>query len=187
MKYLKTFESFRAPLTESHFKPGDRVKCIASGMSGRVVSLDKPDGEEDEKYYNVELESGEMKKYAPEELVKESVANESVLTEGKVKQFEMDLESMIKDIKRGMGWIDPEYVGDSWENSNDTIDFRIVKAEVFKRLLDAGVLYFSDDSGEEKGKAVKSSDLPAIMKMYESFNEGAMADIDKHKLFHKKS
>jgi RNA polymerase-interacting CarD/CdnL/TRCF family regulator len=100
--------------------------------------------------------------------IEDMAANESVLTEGKVKQFEMDLESMIKDIKRGIGWIDPEYVGDSWENSNDTIDFSIVKAEVFKRLLDAGVLYFSDENGEEKGKAVKSSDLPSIMKMYES-------------------
>jgi hypothetical protein len=85
---------------------------------------------------------------------------------------------MIKDIKRGIGWIDPEYVGDSWENSSDAIDFSIVKAEIFKRLMDAGVLYFSDESGEEKGKAVKSSDLPSIMKMYESFNEGAMSDID---------
>jgi RNA polymerase-interacting CarD/CdnL/TRCF family regulator len=100
--------------------------------------------------------------------IEDMAANESVVTEGKVKQFEMDLESMIKYIKRGIGWIDPEYVGDSWENSNDTIDFSIVKAEVFKRLLDAGVLYFSDENGEEKGKAVKSSDLPSIMKMYES-------------------
>ena len=92
------------------------------------------------------------------------------------KQFDKDLDSMIKDIKRGMGWIDPEYVGDSWENSSDAIDFSIVKAEVFKKLLDAGVLYFSDDSGEEKGKAVKSSDLPSIMKIYESINVKYWAD-----------
>ena len=59
-------------MNESHFKEGDKVKCKDSGMSGVVISLDKPHGEDDEKYYNVETETGEIIKYAPNELVKES-------------------------------------------------------------------------------------------------------------------
>lgn len=57
-------------LIESHFKVGDEVKCKASGMEGKVVKLDTP---EQGKYYTVELENGKTAKYAPEELVKESL------------------------------------------------------------------------------------------------------------------
>ena len=89
----------------------------------------------------------------------ESKLNEtkSVVTEGAVKQFEMDLEDMIKDIKRGYGWIDPEYVAQTWDMSSDTIDFEIVKAEVYRRLIKAGILaYPNDDNEDVAGKNVKS-------------------------------
>jgi hypothetical protein len=55
-------------LTESHFQVGDKVKCIASGMTGKVVSLDDPAETPDAKYYNVKREDGKMIKYAPDEL-----------------------------------------------------------------------------------------------------------------------
>jgi hypothetical protein len=55
-------------LEESHFKLGDTVKCKASGMTGKVVVLDKEHGEDDEKYYTVKRSDGKTMKYAPEEL-----------------------------------------------------------------------------------------------------------------------
>ena len=112
--------------------------------------------------------------------LKDSVKESLGLNEA--KQFDKDVDNLIKDVKRGMGWIDPEYVGDSWENSSDAIDFKLVKGEVFKRLLNAGVLFFSDDSGEEKGKPVKLGDLGGIMAMYESkVNEAEIKSDDEFK------
>jgi preprotein translocase subunit YajC len=55
-------------LTEDHFKIGDKVKCKESGMTGEVVKLDKPSGEDDEEYYTVKREDGKTMKYAPEDL-----------------------------------------------------------------------------------------------------------------------
>ena len=112
--------------------------------------------------------------------LKDSIKESLGLNEA--KQFDKDVDTLIKDVKRGMGWIDPEYVGDSWENSSDAIDFALVKGEVFKRLLNAGVLFFSDDSGEEKGKPVKLGDLGGIMAMYESkVNEAEIKSDDEFK------
>ena len=138
-------------VTESHFKIGDKVKCKASGKTGEVVKLDKEDGADDEKYYTVKVDGeGEMK-YSPNELVKESV------NEGAVKQFETDMADMIKNIKSGYGWIDPEYVADTWENSSDSIDFELVKGEIYSRLIKAGLLSYADEESEETaGKKVKS-------------------------------
>jgi hypothetical protein len=87
--------------------------------------------------------------------LKDSV-KEALVFEGAVKQFEMDYKDMETNIKRGIGWIDPDYVADTWENSSDSIDFELVKAELYKRLLKAGLLWYSDEYGEEKEKQVKS-------------------------------
>ena len=85
---------------------------------------------------------------------------ESVVNEGAAKQFDKDIQTLIKDIKSGYGWIDPEYVGDTWENSSDTIDYSLVKGEVLKRLFDAGLLAHADENDEEvAGKKVKFSEL----------------------------
>jgi hypothetical protein len=79
------------------------------------------------------------------------------LNEGAVKQFETDMADMIKNIKSGYGWIDPEYVADTWENSSDSIDFELVKGEIYKRLIAAKLLaYASDEDEEEAGTYVKS-------------------------------
>jgi hypothetical protein len=55
-------------ISESHFEVGDKVICKDSGMKGKVIKLDKPDGAEDEKYYTVKREDGKKIKYAPNEL-----------------------------------------------------------------------------------------------------------------------
>jgi len=78
------------------------------------------------------------------------------VNEGRVKQFEMDYEDMETSIKKGIGWIDPEYVVDTWENSSDSIDFELVAGEIYNRLIKAGLLWHADENGEEKGKQVKS-------------------------------
>ena len=79
------------------------------------------------------------------------------INEGKIKQFETDYKDMETSIKRGIGWIDPEYVADTWENSSDSIDFELVKTELYKRLIASGLLAFSNpEDGETKGVPVRS-------------------------------
>lgn len=81
MKNLQSLNEFiNESLNESHFKVGDNVTCIKSGMTGKVISLDKPDGEEDEKYYEVERTDGKVMKYAPNELrLTEGTVNEEYI------------------------------------------------------------------------------------------------------------
>jgi hypothetical protein len=81
-------------LTESHFKVGQRVECIASGMKGTVVKVDKP---EVGKYYTVKQDSGKMMKYAPDEL-KALSTNEEVeeLDEEETKEFMVKFEKQGK-------------------------------------------------------------------------------------------
>lgn len=54
-------------VTESHFKVGDKVK-MSHGGEGVIKSLDKKDGGDDEKYYSVELSTGEIHKHSSNEL-----------------------------------------------------------------------------------------------------------------------
>ena len=89
----------------------------------------------------------------PNKYLKKKV-NESV-NEGAVKQFEMDYKEMETSIKRGIGWIDPEYVADTWENSSDSIDFELVSTELYRRLIKAGLLWTTED-GETQDKQIKS-------------------------------
>jgi len=82
----------------------------------------------------------------------------TTINEGRVKQFEMDYAGMVKDIKKGYGWIDPDYVAQTWDNSSDSIDFELVRDEIFDRLIAAGLLAHADDNNPEKaGKKIKSA------------------------------
>jgi hypothetical protein len=87
------------------------------------------------------------------EFVKSWNESLSKLDEGVVKQFEIDYKDMETNIKRGIGWIDPEYVAETWENSSDTIDYELVRNEILTRLIKAGLLYTSQD-GETKDKKI---------------------------------
>ena len=82
-------------------------------------------------------------------------AYESVIVEGAAKQFDADFNDMVKNVKSGFGWIDPDYVQETWENTSD-IDFESVKVEIYKRLIKANLLWLSANDGESKGKQVKS-------------------------------
>lgn len=112
MKHLKNFESFvNESLNESHFKVGDRVECIDSGMTGEVIGLDKEDGAEDEKYYTVKREDDKEVKYSPAELrLVESKVNEGITFQELVDKY--------KDNPYGIGADSIEYVeSKNWGNS----------------------------------------------------------------------
>ncbi len=90
---------------------------------------------------------------------------ESYVNEGAVKAFEMDMEELISNIKRGMGWIDPEYVEDTWNNMKLDTPFNKVEDEVLYRLIDADMLYFANDNDpERKGKKVTKAEIGKINK-----------------------
>ena len=100
--------------------------------------------------------------------------NQSIveINEGRVKQFEMDYASMVKDIKKGYGWIDPDYVAQTWDNSSDSIDFELVRDEIFDRLIAAGLLAHADDNDPEKaGKKIKSAKDLYVMESEEEVEE----------------
>ena len=70
LKFKKFSEEVE--LNESHFKVGDKVKCIHSGKEGVVTKVDPS---EKGKYYTVKRDDGEVMQYAPDDLeaLKESV------------------------------------------------------------------------------------------------------------------
>ena len=90
LRSKKKVEEETEELEESHFKVGDKVKCKTSGMKGEVVKMDKEDGDEDDKYYTVKREDGEMKKMAPEDMTKINEASEK--EEGK---FHSKLDKLV--------------------------------------------------------------------------------------------
>lgn len=95
-----------------------------------------------------------VKKFSNKEEI-EGTVYESVIIEGAAKQFDADFNDMVKNVKSGFGWIDPDYVEETWENTSD-IDFESVKSEIYKRLIKANLLWLSANDGESKGKQVKS-------------------------------
>jgi len=68
-------------LFESHFNLGDNVTCIQSGMSGKIIKVDKP---ETGKYYHVKREDGKIVQYAPSELKAANIKEDQNLTEEKI-------------------------------------------------------------------------------------------------------
>jgi len=115
MKHIKNFESFiHESLNESHFKVGDKVECIKSGMTGKVIGLDKEDGAEDEKYYTVKREDGEEIKYSPAELkLVESKINEEYV---ELAGFDTYTEKLINEFK---DWY--KGTANNWEDFKDNM------------------------------------------------------------------
>ena len=148
MKKIKLFEEFNS--SDELTNEG-----VVSIKGGRIIA---------HKVLNKLVDMGliPVKKKSEDllETIAEVITNakmESVgVNEGAIKQFEVDYADMEKSIKRGIGWIDPEYTEETWENSSNAVDFQLVKDEIYKRLIKAGLLWHSDESGEEKGKQVKS-------------------------------
>jgi gas vesicle protein len=93
---------------------------------------------------------------------------------------------MVKDIKSGYGWIDPEYVAQTWDNSSDSIDFELVRDEIFDRLIAAGLLAHADANNPEKaGKKIKSAKELYVLESA-TISESAtkqLADEEKFELY----
>lgn len=97
--------------------------------------------------------------------------NESI-NEGAVKQFEMGVSSLVRNVKTGYGWIDPSYVYDTFNQADDFegINWDDVKDEIYQRLIDNNLLYYSSDTDpEQQGKKVTS-----VKQIQESVNESAL-------------
>jgi hypothetical protein len=90
----KTMKKEEIELTESHFKVGQRVECIKSGMKGTVVKVDKP---EVGKYYTVRQDSGKMMKYAPDELkaLSTNEAKDGGASKKKEAEFHKKLDTLV--------------------------------------------------------------------------------------------
>lgn len=148
MKKIKLFEEFNS--FEELTNEG-----VVSIKGGRIIA---------HKVLNKLVDMGliPVKKKSEDllETIAEVITNakmESVeVNEGAIKAFEIDYADMEKAIKRGIGWIEPDYVEPTWDMSSNAIDFELVSSEIYNRLIKAGLLWHSDESGEEKGKQVKS-------------------------------
>ena len=165
MKKIKLFEEFNSvePIQESFYRlPSDVIgnelypaKQALNSFYDRVAAGNDVDPKSlDNIIKDLEYIKKAVKKFNKAEEV-EGTVYESVINEGAAKQFDADFNDMVKNIKSGFGWIDPDYVQETWENTSD-IDFESVKSEIYKRLIKANLLWLSANDGESKGKQVKS-------------------------------
>lgn len=101
-------------LYESHFKVGDEVECIKSGMEGVVVEVDP---EEKGKYYTVKREDGKLIKYAPDELRAEDddEDDDEDLEEEMSASQTKKREEIVKSMKDKKAEFQDKY-GDKWKS-----------------------------------------------------------------------
>ena len=165
MKKIKLFEEFNSvePIQESFYRlPSDVIgndlylvsKNLMNFYDSAKAGNDVDPGVLDSIIKKLNEIKKSAKKFNKAEEVQGTVY-ESVIIEGVAKQFDADFNDMVKNIKSGFGWIDPDYVQETWENTSD-IDFESVKSEIYKRLIKANLLWLSANDGESKGKQVKS-------------------------------
>ena len=94
---------------ESHFKVGDKVKMSHGGV-GVVKSLDKEDGSNDEKYYNIELPNGDVMKHSPNELVSinenrwVALRNEESTPTQKIGRGISNINKQLKEMEQFLSW-----------------------------------------------------------------------------------
>ena len=111
-------------VNESHFQVGDKVKMSHGGV-GVVKSLDKEDGADDEKYYNIELPNGEVMKHAPNELtlsVNEGVSRDAAYIHGILQSGQDATQNFIDD-----NGLDGEKLSDYVKANRNNIDGYNVK------------------------------------------------------------
>jgi hypothetical protein len=126
---------FYESVNESHFKVGDKVEMSHGGV-GVVKSLDKEDGADDEKYYNIELPNGDVMKHAP---------NELKLVESKINKTSMLLKTLLKsNIYEGKKAIQ----ADGFEINKSVNEAITLKSPTFKKLV-TYLQKISDESGND--------------------------------------
>lgn len=130
MKYIKLFEAFiKEALNQLKLSPNWSIG-IKKATGKNIVDYEE---QRDSFRYKL-VGSSKWHSISRKDLEKAIGWNESV---NEAKVFDADVAKMIKQIKSGMGWIDPEFVEETWENISDTIDFGLVQKELYKRLIDA--------------------------------------------------
>ena len=136
MKKIKLFEEFNSvePIQESFYRlPKDVIgnelyvvnQSIQSLYSGAAAGNDVSPKEIDLIIKNLQQIKSSVKKFNKAEEI-EGTVYESAIVEGAAKQFDADFNDMVKNVKSGFGWIDPDYVQETWENTSD-IDFVCTK------------------------------------------------------------
>ena len=94
---------------ESHFKVGDKVKMSHGGV-GVVKSLDKEDGSNDEKYYNIELSNGDVMKHSPNELVSINenrwlaLKQDESTAQAKIGRGISNINKQLREMERFLNW-----------------------------------------------------------------------------------
>jgi hypothetical protein len=147
--------SKKESVNESHFQVGDKVKMSHGGV-GVVKSLDKEDGGDDEKYYNIELPNGEVMKHAP---------NELTLAETDLK------EGLYQDIMRGVKKGDSPFTLVVIKNN------KVVK-QVEVKTGQAIPANYSLLLKEFPNSRIRIEDATGKIVMGESVNESSMSNID---------
>ena len=147
--------SKKESVNESHFQVGDKVKMSHGGV-GVVKSLDKEDGGDGEKYYNIELPNGEVMKHAP---------NELTLAETDLK------EGLYQDIMRGVKKGDSPFTLVVIKNN------KVVK-QVEVKTPQAIPANYSSLLKDFPNTRIRIEDATGKIVMGESVNEGHFGEID---------
>jgi hypothetical protein len=151
----------KTKLAESHFAIGDRVQCRKSGMKGRIVKLDKDHGADNDQYYTVKRDDGQLKKMAPKDLTK---LDEQVMSfdnnqqdpdpgeyddEGDMAKNE--LYTMIRSARKLIGMLDdadnmPEWTQKKITKATDYVD---TAADYIASQKERGIMSESLDNAYE--------------------------------------
>jgi hypothetical protein len=109
-------------------------------------------------HYTFQYANGNYSPGLPEDLVHK---------EGKVVKNDSSLKSaldgMVDSIKEGYGWIDPDYVQDTFDRFADLADVeytwnRETALQVMKYLIDNDLLYHVNYSSDDKGSKITSAE-----------------------------
>jgi hypothetical protein len=154
-------------MNESHYEIGDKVRCKASGMTGKVVKTDDP---ETGAYYSVETEKG-VKKYSPDEL--EAITTEELDPVGKADDDidnDGDVDSSDKYLKKRRKAISKSVKDDEKEDKiEEAVELAEASIDQTSKQIQQGVKDYPV-------KQQKSSKLKTILSKTKNKLEEARAD-----------
>lgn len=109
---------------------------------------------------------------------------EEFINEGSVKTFEMGMKALTKMIKKGMGWIDPSYLEETYaalqkeDGEFFGMAYADVREEIFQRLIDDRLLYFeADNNPGGRGPIIRElAEIPSHLNEAEDDDDKASTD-----------
>ena len=157
LRRRKALKTESVDLTESHFKVGDKVACLRSGMKGEVVKVDAAGKG---KYYTVKRSDGSMMKFAPNELKK-------LVGEAKMSPLSKARKDAMRAIRKDK---DLAFKGDDDDIKATDDD---VKAASKNPVMQLRRISDLDSSGEmefKNGKKAKvtSADAKKLLKIFDT-------------------